>query len=67
MLDYACVLDGARKLILIARCQHLLISLDDIMDEILVSVVFLIVCTYEIAEKVRFVVLNSTTKLCRSV
>lgn len=33
--------------------------LDDIMDEILASVIFLIMCTYEIAEKVHFVVLNS--------
>ena len=41
--------------------------LDDIMDEILVSVIFLIVCTYEFAEKVHFIVLNSIMKLCRSV
>lgn len=37
------------------------------MDEILVSVIFLTVCTYEIAEEVHFTVLNSIIKLCRSV
>lgn len=37
------------------------------MDKIPVSVIFLIVCTYKIAEKVHFSLLNSITKPCRSV
>lgn len=37
------------------------------MDEILVSVIFFIMCTYEMAEKVHFIVLNSIMKLCISV
>lgn len=40
---------------------------DDIMDEIPVSVIFLIVCTYEIAEQVHFSLLNSIMKPCRNV
>lgn len=37
---------------------------DNTMDEILV--IFLTVCTYEIAEEVHFIVLKSIMKLCRS-
>lgn len=40
---------------------------DNVMDEILVSVIFLTVCTYEIAEEVHFIVLNSIMKLRKSV
>ena len=41
--------------------------LDDIMDKILVSGIFLIACTYEIAEKGHFIVLSTIMKLHRSV
>lgn len=39
---------------------------NNITDEIMVSVIFFNVCTYEIAEEVHFTVLNSIMKLSKS-
>lgn len=47
--------------------HHHVTSSEFFNDEILVSLIFLTVCAYEIAEEVHFIVLNSIMKLCRSV